>query len=82
MDRRHSGFRHDVVHLREMPLLSGAEELRLRILMDKYSLELFTGDGEAAASMTLYTPLTADGLSFSAEGSALLDVEKYDICVE
>jgi beta-fructofuranosidase len=50
--------------------------------MDKYSLELFVNGGEQAASMTLYTPLAADGIRFSAEGEALLDVEKYDLVMD
>ena len=28
---------------------------------------------------TLYTPLNADSISFEATGSAIIDVEKYDI---
>ena len=82
MDRTNSGCTQDVVHVREMPLTFRDGALDLRLVLDKYSVELFTGQGEQAASMTLYTPLTADGISFSAEGAALLDVEKYDICVD
>ena len=52
---------------------------QLRIVMDRYSLELFVNDGEQAASFVLYTPVTADSISFSAEGAAIIDVEKYDI---
>ena len=82
MDRLNSGFPHDVVHVREFPVPVQNGEIRLRIVMDKYSLELFAGEGECAASMTLYTPLSADGILFSADGAALLDVEKYDIVIE
>lgn len=79
MDRLNSGFPHDIVHVREFPAPIQNGEIDLRIIMDKYSLELFAGDGACAASMTLYTPLTADRISFSADGAARLDVEKYDI---
>ena len=82
MNRLSSGFPHDVVHVREFPAPVRKGELNLRIIMDKYSLELFAGEGECAASMTLYTPLSAEGIRFSADGAALLDVEKYDIAVE
>ena len=81
MDRLNSGFPHDIVHVREFPVPIQNGEIDLRIIMDKYSLELFAGGGACAASMTLYTPLTADGISFSADGSALLDVEKYDLAI-
>ena len=68
--------------MRDFPVDFTAGEMRLRVLMDKYSLELFVNGGEQAASMTLYTPLTADGIRFSAEGEALLDVEKYDLVMD
>ena len=82
MNRLNSGFPHDVVHVREFPAPLREGELDLRIIMDKYSLELFAGEGACAASMTLYTPLSAEGIRFSADGAALLDVEKYDISLE
>ena len=82
MNRLNSGFPHDVVHVREFPAPVREGELGLRIIMDKYSLELFAGEGACAASMTLYTPLTAEGIRFSADGAALLDVEKYDLSLE
>jgi len=50
--------------------------------MDRYSLELFVNDGEQAASFVLYTPLEAGAVSFSSDGSVLVDVEKYDLEVE
>ena len=30
-------------------------------------------------SMTFYTPLTADGISFEAQGTVLMDIEKYEL---
>jgi beta-fructofuranosidase len=50
--------------------------------MDRYSLELFINDGEQAASFVLYTPMEASAVSFSSDGSVLLDVEKYDLIIE
>ena len=47
--------------------------------MDKHSLELFVNDGEQAASFVLHTPLSADVISFEAEGEVLMDVDKYDL---
>ncbi|MBQ0059195.1 MAG: GH32 C-terminal domain-containing protein, partial [Lachnospiraceae bacterium] len=51
--------------------------LKLRLILDRYSVEIFANDGEQAASFVLYTPLEADGISFHARGSAKLDVEQY-----
>ena len=78
VDRSRSGFPHDIVNMRDFPV-SAYDELKLRIILDRYSLELFVNDGEQAASFVLYTPVSADSISFSCDGAAIVDVEKYDI---
>ena len=79
VDRTHSGFPHDIVNTREFPVRTHNGELKLRVIMDRYSLELFVNDGESAASFVLYTPVEATAVSFSSEGAVLVDVEKYDL---
>ncbi|MCR5089978.1 MAG: GH32 C-terminal domain-containing protein [Oscillospiraceae bacterium] len=80
LDRSCSGVRYDGVHVREFPVTVCGGEVRMRLLLDRYSLELFVNDGEQAASMTLYAPPEADGITFSAEGgTAVLTLEKYDL---
>ena len=78
VDRSRSGFPHDIVNVRDFPV-GARDELKLRIILDRYSLELFVNDGEQAASFVLYTPISADSISFSCEGTAMIDVEKYDL---
>ena len=41
--------------------------------------EVFVNDGEQAASTVIYTPLDAKSISFSCDGTVLMDVEKYDL---
>ena len=53
--------------------------LRLRLLLDRYSAELFVEDGQQAASMVLYPPENADGITFRADAPVELSVEKYDL---
>ena len=79
VDRSRSGFPHDIVNVRDFPVFTPLDTLKIRIIMDRYSLELFVNDGEQAASFVLYTPISAASISFSADGAALLDVEKYDL---
>lgn len=79
LDRIHSGFPHDIVHVREFPAWFHNGEISLRLLLDRYSLELFAGEGEQAASMTLYTTLQADGITFASDAPVIMDVEKYEI---
>ncbi len=78
VDRSRSGFPHDIVNTRDFPV-SSKEEIKLRIILDRFSLELFVNDGEQAASFVLYTPLDADSITFYADGGAIIDVEKYTL---
>lgn len=82
VDRSRCGFPHDIVHVREFLVRPRNGELKIRALLDRYSVELFFNDGEQAATFALYTPQQADAISFQAEGSVLMDVEKYDLLAE
>ena len=53
--------------------------LKLRIILDRMSAEVFINDGEQVMSATLYTQQSADGVSFLADGEVLINVVKYDI---
>ena len=79
VDRSRCGFPFDIVNVREFPVYSRHGNIKLRCVMDKHSLELFVNDGEQAASFVLHTPLSADVISFEAEGEVLMDVEKYEL---
>ena len=47
--------------------------------LDKQSIELFINDGEQVASTVICTPIDADEILFNCQGSARVNVEKYDI---
>ncbi len=79
IDRTQSGLPCDIVNVREFPVHAASGELKLRLIMDRYSLEVFANDGEQAASTVIYTPLDAKSISFSCDGTVLMDVEKYDL---
>ena len=57
------------------------KELKIRVIMDRFSVELFFNDGKQTATMILYTPQECDGISFESEGNVLIDVEKYDLAL-
>lgn len=78
MDRTFSGFGYDIVNNRSF-LVDAGKEMTARVIMDRFSVELFFNDGKQAATMILYTPQECDGISFEAEGNVLMDVEKYDL---
>ncbi|MCD7752434.1 MAG: glycoside hydrolase family 32 protein [Lachnospiraceae bacterium] len=81
LDRSNSGSCRDVVHERSLVVRRQEGKIRLRVLMDRYSIEVFVNDGEQAVSATIYTPQTANGVSFEIVGQAMLEVDKYDLCV-
>lgn len=79
-DRTDCGFNYDIINERSF-LVKAGQELKIRVVMDRYSIELFFNDGAAAATAMIYTPQEHDAISFEAEGSALIDVEKYDLAL-
>ena len=81
VDRSHCGFPHDIVHVREFPVRYRNGELKIRVILDRYSAELFFNDGEQAATFVLYTDVKADAIRFSAEGEVEMDVEQYNLII-
>ena len=82
IDRTHSGFSHDIVCVRDFLVRPCQKEIKLRLILDRHSLELFVNDGEQAATAMLYTDLNADAINFEADGCVSMDVEKYDLVME
>ena len=79
IDRTRSGLPYDIVHTRSFFVRDRGGEIKLRLVLDRFSLEVFINDGEQAASAVIYTRQAADAISFEAGGSVLMDVEKYDL---
>lgn len=81
-DRQYAGMRRDVIHQRTMQVTQKEGRIRLRILMDRYTVEVFVNDGEQAMSSLIYTPMEADGIRFYSKEKVVLTITKYDIVVE
>ena len=82
LDRNFSGgFFFDIIRTRDF-LVDPGHVLKIRMVMDRFSAELFFNDGKQAASLVFYTPQNCDGITFQAEGNALVDVEKYDLVID
>ena len=73
-DRKFSGSRRAVVHQRRCRVSDNNGEITLRLILDRYSMELFINDGEQVMSMGIFTDITAEGISFMAEGETTIDV--------
>ena len=81
-DRLFSGNRKDSLNMRTMPVTAEKELFRLRIILDRYSVEIFADDGAEVMTSTIFTPLEADGISFVCDGRAELSVVKHGIRVD
>ena len=79
IDRKFSGSRRAIIHQRRSLINGGDGRLKLRIILDRFSAEVFVNDGEQVVTATIYTDQTADGISFFADGIARIDVVKYDL---
>ena len=79
VSRDHSGTNRDFVHVRECFVRDRGGEIKLRVVLDRFSAEIFVNDGEQAVTLTFTTPLSADGISFQSQGKTVINVEKYDI---
>ena len=79
IDRSRSGQPDNITKRRTVRVRNRAGELDLRILLDRWSAEIFINGGEQVMSVTFYTPLDADDISFSAEGRLTLDITKNRI---
>lgn len=79
IDRKHSGSRRAIVHQRRCQVRKNNGEVTLRIIMDRYSMEMFVNDGEQVMTMTILTDYLADGISFCADGTVSMDVKMHTI---
>ena len=79
IDRKFSGSRRAIIHQRRASVLPVDGKLTLRLILDRYSIEVFVNDGDKVMTATLYTDPSADRISFLAEGRTVFEVVKADI---
>lgn len=79
IDRKFSGSRRAIIHQRRSKVNSENGHLKLRLILDQYSVEVFVNDGEQVMTATMYTEASADGISFFADGAVKMDIVKYEL---
>lgn len=80
-DRSFSGRLRNTVHKREIKVKKQGDKIKLRILLDKYSAEIFINDGEQTMTSTFYTPLEANKVTFTSIGESIVNIKKHDIVI-
>jgi len=79
MSREFSGIPRDIIMTRKVKVSSADNKIKIRIIIDSYSLEIFINDGQAAMSMLIFTELKANGITFQAKGTALANICCHNI---
>ncbi len=79
IDRNASGSRRAILHQRRIHLSSNQGKISLRLILDRFSAEVFVNGGEQVLSAVLYTDQAAEGISFHATGRVRMRVVKYDL---
>jgi len=79
VDRKFSGSRRAYIHQRRSLIDSKDGELRIRVILDRFSVEVFVNGGEQVMTAAIMTDTEAKGISFYVLGEAVMDVVKYDL---
>lgn len=79
IDRKFSGSRRAIIHQRRASVSSTGGVLKMRLILDRFSAEIFLNDGEQVMTANLYTDPSADGISFLSEGAVSMNLVKYDL---
>ena len=79
IDRKCSGSRRAFIHQRRSLVNTNDGELKLRIILDRFSAEVFINDGEQVMTATVMTDLAAQEISFLTDGQVEMDITKYDL---
>ncbi|MBQ7681075.1 MAG: glycoside hydrolase family 32 protein [Oscillibacter sp.] len=79
VDRKFSGSRRAIIHQRRANVPHKDGRIKLRLILDRYSAEVFVDDGAKVMTFTINTDLNAEGISFFADGKLHLNVKKYNL---
>ena len=79
LDRTFAGIRQDIVMKRSMPIEMSDSKISVRVLIDRYVIEVFAQDGEKVMTSLINTPIEMDGLSLSASGRVNVSLEAHEL---
>ncbi|MCR5545274.1 MAG: glycoside hydrolase family 32 protein [Lachnospiraceae bacterium] len=79
IDRKFSGSRRGIIHQRRSRVEHENGKIRLRLIIDRYSVEIFVNDGEQVLSAVMQTELSADRITFVASGAVKMKVCHYHL---
>lgn len=80
-DRSNSNIRRDVVGKRSIQVKSPGKRVKIQMILDQHSAEIFINDGEMAMTSVFITPMEAEDITFLVNGSLTADIIKNEICI-
>lgn len=82
IDRKFSGSRRAFIHQRRCQVAQQNGEIHLHVILDRFSVEIFINGGAQVMTATILTESDARGISFAADGQAIMDITKYSLFAE
>ncbi len=80
LDRTNSGTRRALRHTSSCDVSFDPDAgLSLRLILDRFSMEAFIEGGRRVLSAAIYTEPSAEGITFAADGEAILDLDFYQL---
>ena len=79
IDRKFSGSRRALSHQRRAVFEPNGGRLKLRLILDRFSAEIFVNDGEKVLATTITTPVDAHDITFFADGDAVINATHYQL---
>ncbi len=80
IDRSRTGSPRAFLHERSCEYVpASGSTIKIRIIVDRNSVEAFFGEGELTLSMSIYEEQPHSGISFYCKGTGIVDVECYSL---
>ena len=77
IDRKFSGSRRAIIHQRRAKVDHAEGRLKLRLILDRFSVEVFVNDGQKVLTATIPTDTSAERIAFAAQGHAVFSVKRW-----
>lgn len=77
--RVYAGNTQGGAQVRQCRVENRDDRLKLRVILDRFSVEVFVNDGEQAMTAAVDTPKATGAILFSSDGRTVIDVEKYEL---
>ncbi len=79
IDRTDSGTCKGALQKRSCKVTDRGGRISLRVILDRYSAEVFINDGEKVLTTAVFTDADATAVRFAAKGRMMMDIVKYTL---